>query len=493
MTDQCPNLDAPAEFNDFTVQGMCKQGSLTFIVAFGIFLLLFIVRQILHYLTTTAQAEQQRRGGYGLAQPEREGLEKVFHPRNETNSIMLHVANKYLVLPFVPVSLKSLIMMLYLAWVAMTIPMATTRYYKKLWANEVMAQQGPLNVIADMLGCEGVDIMAIPYTKQINDTSPFQNPKHPPERNSPEELDPYFAWHLAFGIVWLTFGFVQIFNARGGWSPVREVSGKAHRIFGKFFAIPAFCCHMYCAYKMIVRNPVNQNVAVVTQYWATLIDSCLLCINGVWCISKARSSHSKKEKDSWQNKHILRMGMCYFESVFGSGSIRLTAWALWLFAKFWPHKLAMRIDRGICQSYAECRGQQVGSAQSCFIPVFLNLALTDILILWIEFLFISLPETDFAIDESDLKVFKQKTKAIITAGMMFLPMLLFEQLDNFTYPLLFVYALFGRVESIWIFIGYKFPAEKRGGVFEMIQRVLRKVVFWPGDDDDNDELRPHQD
>ena len=211
MIDQCPSDNATAEFDDFSVQGMCKQGSITFVLAFVGTVLLITFRVYLHLQTKKAQRLHHEENGVI-------GEIGRFSTTENRDGKVLHMINKYLVNPFVPCSLASLAMELYFLWFAVTITMAGTRFYEKRWANELYFQQGPFNVLAHMMGCEGLNITTIPYTHKIS-SSPFKaiGPAKP-QRDSSEELDSYFAWHLAGGILWLTFGFMQIYWAEGGWS-----------------------------------------------------------------------------------------------------------------------------------------------------------------------------------------------------------------------------------------------------------------------------------
>ena len=213
MVDQCPSLDAPAEFNDFSVQGMCEQGSITAVLAVAGFVLVIAFCLVLHKKTETVLIKKN--DGKPL---EEEGIEKIFKTTKEVDGKVLHTINEYLVLPFVSTDLKSFVMVIYVLWFALTIPMATTRLYKKMWGHELLFQQGPFNVLANMLGCKGLDILAIAYTEEVDDTSPFEKIDPPPERNSPAELDPWFTFHLMNGLLWLTFGFIQMYWAHRGWS-----------------------------------------------------------------------------------------------------------------------------------------------------------------------------------------------------------------------------------------------------------------------------------
>lgn len=136
-----------------------------------------------------------------------------------------------LVLPFVPTTVEHLVLAIYGAWFAMTITMGVTRYYEKRWGNDVLAQHSLFNIIANFLGCKGLDMMVIPYAYQEpeptvrvggffrkNQKSSLEMlcEKNPLECSS--DIDFYFGHHLFFGIVWLSFGAMQIYLSRNGWS-----------------------------------------------------------------------------------------------------------------------------------------------------------------------------------------------------------------------------------------------------------------------------------
>ena len=139
-----------------------------------------------------------------------------------------------LVLPFVPTSLENYVLAIYFTWFCFTITMGVTRYYEKRWANDVLAQQGPFNVLAEFLGCKGLDPAVIPYQWQEPEPTQmrkgFRLPGTGPKKSALEkicednplecspDIDFYFSHHLAFGVVWLSFGALQIYMAKSGWS-----------------------------------------------------------------------------------------------------------------------------------------------------------------------------------------------------------------------------------------------------------------------------------
>ena len=67
------------------------------------------------------------------------------------------------VLPFVPKEVDSMVMWMFMWFIAITIPMAVTRYYDSRWAHDLITLQGPLNLISYyVFGCESFNLTAIP-------------------------------------------------------------------------------------------------------------------------------------------------------------------------------------------------------------------------------------------------------------------------------------------------------------------------------------------
>ena len=57
--------------------------------------------------------------------------------------------------------------------------------------------------------------MALQYTEELPANSMhIENPK----RGSPAEIDSYFLPHLTWAMTWLFVGFIQIYQAKDGWS-----------------------------------------------------------------------------------------------------------------------------------------------------------------------------------------------------------------------------------------------------------------------------------
>lgn len=90
----------------------------------------------------------------------------------------------------------------------------------------------------------------------------------------------------------------------------------------------------------------------------------------------------------------------------------------------------MLIDRGACQAMAihgyEPWGvppTEVGSAEYCFKAVFLNLAFTDALIVWLEWIFLCLPIARW--DKADRAATTAKFKTIALLGIIYIIMVFF--------------------------------------------------------------------
>ena len=114
----------------------------------------------------------------------------------------------------------------------------------------------------------------------------------------------------------------------------RQVRLKAHAMFGKYVAIPAFVGHIVTVCRITWRNPVNQSWVITTQYWATVVECVCLVALALLYIRKAKTASNLTEKNKFVGMHVVRMFMAFSQSIFGSGSIRLTAWILWLTGKF---------------------------------------------------------------------------------------------------------------------------------------------------------------
>ena len=184
----------------------------------------------------------------------------------EKHGFLLHFLSEYFILPWVPSTIEIFASIYFFLWFCLTITIGIARFYERKWTQEVFFQQGPFNYLAHALfNCSTVDMTLIDYTEEINHSS-NQNPA----RQSPEELDPYFMKHLTFGILWLSIGFYHILNARHGWSSDPQINRIVHRWFGRLVAMPSYLLHYYHAWKMVLRNPVDQKPIIKFQYMGTL-------------------------------------------------------------------------------------------------------------------------------------------------------------------------------------------------------------------------------
>lgn len=439
------------EFSSFTsYQTVCKEeGSISVFIILAFLLAFFLFTYWKNRTTERAELEHP---------PEKPppAIGAIYHPLKDPKWYKVY---KIFIRPFAPSTQEDIVGVVFFFWFIMTIPMAITRYYEKRWAQEVTAEQGTLNVISSLMGCKSLNITVIAYTGPISD-DPVPNP----ERGSGEELDPIFKLHLLGGILWLLFGFLQIFRARSGWSTNREIQLKIHRMFGMFVAIPALANHLFHTLKIVLRNPVNQQFPIMVTYYSVLFDSFLMCILGVRDMMNSKRihpdpypaienslKHGKPVPPEWKtalelrNRHKLRMAFCYFHSIFGSGPIRVTAWLLWLVGKFLNPYWQQRVDRGVCQSDAAI----MGDATNCWIPVFVNLAWSQLLILWIEWLYVSVPGTEMSLESCpiDAKVFKKKIEGITLGSLVLLVVLLFEPLDDIVFWLIPPFSLYSRVNT----------------------------------------------
>ncbi|KAL3938615.1 MAG: hypothetical protein SGBAC_006509 [Bacillariaceae sp.] len=392
-----------------------------------------------------------------------------------------HQVEEIFVKPFVPTSLENMITTIYVVYFMLTITMGATRYFEKHWANDPLAQQGPFNLLSWAFGCESVGVAGLVYTPKMPDLLQtvdsagnatvqglFQFTKAKLLQDKPtstndsseaiakdyyETIDWLFTLHLAMGTVWLTIGCLQIVWTRTGWSIDKDIRRAAHRMFGKFATI-SFVMHMGVASLMVFRNPVQQAWPIIVFYWIDIADNCIQAAMGIaWAIEAKRlrnafeetaaakaaaasdddgdgdeSSLTKhqnidKEDDyqSAKNMHEFRMVTVYLRSTFGSGAIRITVWLLWLVGKFLPFEARILIDRGECQAFAQMLGSDMmGQADMCLKPVFLNLAATDVFVVWLEWLFVCiLAQQDKRLTAVDAKATKIKLYGYVIAGFAY--------------------------------------------------------------------------
>lgn len=478
-------------FGDY--ESMCEQGSLTAIVAVFIVTVVVLFRFWLHYRII----DKNENGKHTIA------LEETGNGTDEElDRVIPHFLDSKFIVPFVPTSMESFVFILFFLWFVMTITMGMTRYYRQIWAHEFSSQQGPLNVIVGMLTgrCKGLDITAMVYTSEL-DTPPWTK-GHWAEYTkvrSLDNMDNILFFHLCGGMLWLTVGFMQIYWANNGWSNDKKKNGKAHKVFGRFVALPAFAIHMFFTSRIVYNNPVNQTPLITTQYVFTFIDSIVLAVMGVVKIKKANKlweeaskakSGSDKQKElitkgnTAKARHIMRMTSCFIESLFGSGAIRITAWFLWLLGKFLSPHWQNRIDRGTCQM---ATGDEFGSAEHCWVPVYLNLILTEVLLLWISILFMEIKEIH--VSKSDYLTVKIKFTSMLIMASIYIPALLYEPIEAIAKPFAYVFGFLLRVNSVWYMLGEEPTGTK--SFINTVRAALRRILPFDtplkGDDPKKDD------
>lgn len=98
----------------------------------------------------------------------------------------------------------------------------------------------------------------------------------------------------------------------------------------------------------------------------------------------------------------------------------------------------------------------MGSAQDCWVPVFLNLSLSNILILWIEWLYVSVPHSEGSFNSNDPvdgKIFMSKVRAVIPLTIALNVVVLIPKLEPIAKVLVVVFSIFTRMNSWWMLIG----------------------------------------
>lgn len=145
--------------------------------------------------------------------------------------------------------------------------------------------------------------------------------------------------------------------------------------------------------------------------------------------------------------HKNRMVFMYIESLFGAGTIRITAWILWIISKFCPHRIAMKLDRGVSQQSAVCRGEFLGSAESCWISTFVNLALGIYLNLLCEYLFANIEGNSF--DKDDKRTIERRVRSVTRSLLVMIPFIIFKGddegiLSKIIYYGCFLFSIHGR-------------------------------------------------
>ena len=151
------------------------------------------------------------------------------------------------------------------------------------------------------------------------------------------------------------------------------------------------------------------------------------------------------------------------------------------------------IDRSVCQERAIEDGHQMGSAELCWISVFFNLATTDLLIVWLEWIFlcIDFKKINFAKDDQIATI--TKFKSLISLFTIFILCVAFKVPDTPLKILMFIYAIIIRFHSIRLVIQHSFssftPSNKNSS-WARATKIL-KYVYLVEDMEEVDH--PHQD
>ncbi len=112
----------------------------------------------------------------------------------------------------------------------------------------------------------------------------------------------------------------------------------------------------------------------------------------------------------------------------------------------------MLIDRGTCQTYAD---QGIGDATDCWKPVYINLMFTDLIVFWLELLFLAMPQ-----NRNIMKAEKVKKRAAFEQQVMItIPSILFvladplikQWMETSSLPYIFVY-IFGNIAEFSAFL-----------------------------------------
>ncbi|GFH44657.1 predicted protein [Chaetoceros tenuissimus] len=144
----------------------------------------------------------------------------------------------------------------------------------------------------------------------------------------------------------------------------------------------------------------------------------------------------------------------------------------------------MKLDRGICQQSAVCRDQFLGSAESCWISTYVNLALGIYLNLLCEYLFANINYNSF--DADDKKTIERRVKSVTGSLLVIIPFVIFEgddegTLGKFIYYGAFVVSIYTRSLTVWNYISWTpdpvtGAANKWFSIAMAPQKVLRKLV-----------------
>ena len=239
--------DEPFSFFN-SKEAMCSDGSITVVLVIVFFLIIFVSKQILYKFRQRIlrekekdlQAQSRARGPkhrltiVGLVRDPESEDDGTGGTKISLGEKIGYMLEELFVKPFIPTSIEDMITTMFICWFLLTIPMAVTRFYEERWMNQAFAQQGPFNFVSWAMGCETVDISALPYTQRLSDLLSGQRlfsgfakfrrrnkavlTQMEQEKDYFKTIDWYFTIHLMFGLTWLTVGCLQIVWARTGWS-----------------------------------------------------------------------------------------------------------------------------------------------------------------------------------------------------------------------------------------------------------------------------------
>ena len=111
-------------------------GTLSVILAFIFLIAVFFAQRMIYNGTNKAETKDKiiKQGKYLMKRKNRGGLLEII----EVNFVD----------PFVPASLEHYVLVIFFLWFLFTIPMAITRYYKNIWALEMLGQHAIFNYIS---------------------------------------------------------------------------------------------------------------------------------------------------------------------------------------------------------------------------------------------------------------------------------------------------------------------------------------------------------
>eukprot|EP00985_Skeletonema_marinoi_P003105 scaffold1290_cov119-Skeletonema_marinoi.AAC.6 len=310
----------PPALNLTSWDDMCTEGGITFIIFLTLIALYMIKRLCL------ANIWSNRTVTSPFYSKSEEQDQSRFFPR------VIEKIEDYFVLPWVPRALDSFVMWIFFWFFITTIPMAINRYYKKRWENDVFALQGPFNLISHLFGCGMLNTTTIPYTEVLEENPPrlFSQPLTSAKY---ERIDWFLFFHLSIGLLWLCAASLQIYKHKvGGWSFEREEHWKTHRMFGKVSLLIALLHTLMMTY-ITFENPVKQRLIILIGYWGMVSQSVRHLSRGIKFASlTARSTGDEKKR--FKKLHEMNMFILYVKTIRGSGTIRISAWLLWIVGQF---------------------------------------------------------------------------------------------------------------------------------------------------------------